>query len=716
MGRSRQTWNHALCGFALAAFLPWPVASWAAEEGAAAGKPREMPLEGPTEFVLVQGRVPGVPTSNTIATKLPRPLMETPANIGIVESALMEDQDAMVLSDALRDVSGLNIQSQSGVHDFFLIRGFDSLSGALVLTDGASEPEATFYHTYNLERVEVLKGPASFLYGSRPLAGAVNLVRKQPAPGRFFRLGTTTGSFNRREGHLDLNLPGRDGEARFRLNSLWRDSDNYRDATESRDWAVNPAWAWRLGDGTRLNLNLEYVNSDHSPDSGLPILVLDNQVANVSRRRSFQSPFDFSRQDIYRFQLDWETVYSDAFTLRDKLYYRDLDWQSDGTSLGGAFPNLAGGFDVFRTITRLDDRQQFVGNQIEGVFSWTWGAAHHELLAGLEAELLSDDFRLDFGFLPSIDLFQPVETAAAFPMTQPLAAGATSTDIVAPYVVDQIGLGSRWQVLLGARLDLIDFDDDLTGTSRSDSELSPMGGVVFSPADGLSIYANLGAAFAPPSPRVVGDREPEESVQYEVGVKKAFLSGRLQATWAAYRIERDQIAIPDENGFTQQTGDQRSQGLEFELVAEPRPRLRMFLSYAFNDAELTEFAESVFVDPDGPGPLPPGPITFDRSGKDPAFAPDHILNFWVSQRFRSGFGYGAGGRYVSEQFIAEDNRFRLDDYATLDAAVFYDIGRWRWQLNIKNLTDDRHQERGFPSTAVIPSDPITVFLSIGFRL
>ncbi|HEY7816777.1 MAG TPA: TonB-dependent receptor plug domain-containing protein, partial [Vicinamibacteria bacterium] len=134
------------------------------------------------EYVFVEGSLPDVPRSSTIVTKLPLERRLTPNNVGFVTERLAREQFDRVLGDSLVNVSNVNVQTQNGVTDFFYLRGFDSFSSGLVLFDGAPEPEATLYQMYNVELVEVLKGPAGFLYGSNPLAGAINLVRKQPLP------------------------------------------------------------------------------------------------------------------------------------------------------------------------------------------------------------------------------------------------------------------------------------------------------------------------------------------------------------------------------------------------------------------------------------------------------------------------------------------------------------------------------------------------------
>jgi iron complex outermembrane receptor protein len=666
------------------------------------------PVATRDEEIFVADSLPYVPETNTIATKLSVPLAWTPANVGLVGSALIDEQDAVVLGDALKNVSGMNVQTGNGVFDFFVVRGFDSISSGLILTDGAPEPETSFYQLYNAERVEVLKGPAGFLYGPNPLAAAVNIVRKQPVPADFATVGGSFGSFNTSEGTVDVNRVSGSGAVALRLNGLWRQSDGYRDRRDGEAWAVNPALTWQLGEASRLNLNLEAAASDYRPDAGLPIV--GGAVAGVARKRQYGAPSDRSEQDLFRFQADFETRLADGVELRNKLYLRQLDWVSDGTLLLGVFPSPFGQL-VGRAQLQLDDDQQFVGNQLEVTWSATTGAVEHRLLTGLELGRITDRFTIDTGLLDPISLTSPVETSPQPTLVLPLQAGDSESTVVAPYVIDQMTFSPRFQLLAGARYDAIDFDDQITGTARSDGELSPILGVVFSPTEGLALYANVARSFAPPSPRVVGEQRPEQSQQLEVGLRKELLGGRVRTTFALYQIERDNIAIPDDNGFTQQTGDQRARGAELEIVAEPWRGVTALLAYAYTDSELTRFAEAVQVGP-GPGDI----VVFDRSGNTSAFAPQHLANLWVSRRFTGGLGLGGGARWVDEQFIAEDNATALDGYVLFDAAVTYTFGDWHLALNLKNLSDQDYETRGFGSTSVIPGDPLAATLSFNYRL
>ena len=658
--------------------------------------------------VVVADRYTKIPTSNTTATKMSVPLRLTPASVGVVTSALFESQDAIVLGDAMRNVSGVNAQTGFGVFDYFIVRGFESLSNSLVLTDGAAEPEVTFYNLYNVDRVEVLKGPGAFLYGGNPLSGTVNLVRKQPLFSKFFHASGSFGEFTSYRGTVDLGLASKPSGVAFRLNGLWQDSESYRDDKNNSNVSVNPAFTWRPNDRLTLDLNFEYVDSKYKSDAGLPLY--NNEIVDVPRTRSYQSPFDSSDQNIYRGRVDFNFKASRLVTLRNKLYYTDLDWLSDGTLFNFVLPNAQGSLDVYRTLTMLDDRQKLFGNQLEALWHFNTGAVNHRLLTGFELSQLADAFTLDVAGLPPIDAFNPVETAQApGPVFQSQTGDATSK-VLAPYFVDHISFSEQVHVFIGGRYDVIDYEDKSVDLKRDFNQFSPMAGATFSPTSSFSVYASAGRAFAPPSTLVQGEREAEESTQFELGFKRQYYEGKLNTTLALYQLEKKNIAIPDDNGVTQQAGDQRSRGVELELAAQPTRTWQAFLAYAYNDAELTKFTEFVF------DPFQNSFNFFDRSGNTPAFAPKHLLSFWTNKEYDLGLGFGAGARYIGHQFIAEDNAYEMDSILTFDAMLYYRFGQWRGSVNFKNLTDRKYETRGFGTTSVIPANPFAVYGKLEFTL
>jgi iron complex outermembrane receptor protein len=692
--------------FAAFAFLATPALS--AQEAASSTETEDPKPELPRyeETVEVHGDMPGAPTAALSATRIPVPLLETPVSVSVVPSNLFETQKAVVMGDALRNAAGVNVGTGFGTFDYFVIRGFDSLSTGLVLTDSVAEPESTFYPLYNVRQVEVLKGPGAFLYGSNPLSGAVHLVRKQPQGRRFADLRAAYGSFESFEGGLDANAANADGSLAFRINGFYRDADGYRDDKPSTLAAVNPSLSWRPDALTRLALSFEYVRSDFMPDSGLPIV--DGAIPDVPRTRSYQSPFDTSEQDIYRARVEFERQVGSRLTFRDRLYFTDLSWDSDGTLINGA-----GGPAPFtqaaRTMTLLDDRQKTFGNQAEAMIQFATGSLKHELLAGFELSRMTDEFTLDVALMPNISVYQPVETAQPpVPIPPFRQQGDARSLVFAPYLVDRVAVSDRVHVFAGARLDVLDYDDAPSATERNDTRCSPMLGVTFAPRPELSLYASAGTAFAPPSTLVVGPREPELSGQVELGAKHTFAGGKAFASLAVYHLERNDIAIPDETGVARQNGDQRSRGLELELAGDLGAGFYLSAGYALSDSELTRFSERVVVGFDQQ------PIfgTVDRSGNTPAFAPTHLFNAWAMKRLPLGLGVAFGARYVGSQFIAEDNAFELDDYVLLDAAISYQLKAATLRLNFRNLTDRDYYTRGFGNSSVIPGDSFAVYGSV----
>ena len=657
----------------------------------------------------VEAKTPAVPPPADTATKLEASVRDLPVSVSVVSGRLAAEQAGLVLTDALENASGVNVATGFGLFDYFVVRGFDSLENGLVLVDGAPDPEAPYYPLYNVQQVEVLRGPGAFAWGGGALAGTVQVVRKNPVAARFADVTLAYGRYGTYEAAGDANLASRDGKLAFRLNAVGQGTDGYRDGRDGTIAGVNPSFAWRPEQGTRVAFSYEYLHSNQSPDSGLPFL--DGALAGASRTTSYQSHDDFSEQDVQRLRLDAERRLNDTFVLRDKLYYSSLDWQTDGTLLLGAFPFPDGRTYVPRTQGLLDDRQRLFGNQLELVASFHTGDTAHQLVTGFEASRLRDTYTQDAQLLQPLDLTNPFEADVSIypiPLPQASQAGDSRSLVLAPYVIDRITLSPRFELLAGARWDNVDFEDEATGTKRDASRLSPLGGVVFKPVPQLSLYASAGLGFAPPSIQVVGPRDPEESSQLEGGVKLSFLGGKGYAGAAVYQLERENIAVPDSTGLSRQSGSQRSRGFELEVSAEPRAGLGVRVHYAFTSAELTSFSEIVQFDQ--------GFLVLDRTRNLPAFAPRHIASFWGTAPLGKGFSLGAGLRYVSEQFIAPDNRNVIDGYALCDAAVFYARGLARVGVHLRNLTGTEYASRGFGSDSAIPGRPFEVMarVELGF--
>jgi TonB-dependent siderophore receptor len=656
------------------------------------------------ETVDVEAELPALPPSSGAATRYPVAVKDLPLTLSVIPASLLRDQDAFVLGDALKNASGVNVGTGFGTFDTFVVRGIDALTGGLILTDGAPEPESTFYPLYNVRQVEVLKGPSGFLYGGSPTAGAVQMVRKQPRAARFGELSLTYGKFGTYAGTLDGNLTTSDGKLAFRLNGTIQGTDSHRQLSEGKIHAVHPTLLLRPDDATRLLFGFEFVRSEWPPDTGVPFVgERGASLASVSRSRSYQSPFDESRQDVYRARFDAERKLSERLTLRNRFYFTGLDWNARGTLINGTFdlpfPTGPRAF-VLRALTFLDDSQKLVGDQLELVAAFETASVRHELLTGVELTRYTDRFVQDVGLLAPIDLLDPVEPPGGTPPATIPAFGLTGDArslVFAPYVVDRLSFGKRWQAFLGARLDVVRYEDAPSGTERDATNLSPLLSLSFAPSKDASVYVAGSTSFAPPSTQVIGPREPEKGRQVELGGKLQFLRGKGFLGASLYALERDNIAIPDSTGFLKQSGHQRSRGFELDFTAQPAQGLTTYASYAFTDSELTEFADVVQT--------ATGIFVFDRSGNTAPFSPRHLLNIWVSKEFANGFGVAGGLRSLSDQFVGEDNRYTIDAYTLLDAALSYRRGRTRFALNLKNVTGAEYATRGFGGVSAIPGRP-----------
>ena len=678
---------------------------------------------GKDSIIVTALRERPIPEFSSVATKLDIPLLKIPLSVGVVNNSLINNQNNFILGDALKNISGINTQTGFGVHDYFIIRGLNSLDNGLILTDGTLEPEVTYYNLYNIERIEILKGPGAFLYGSNPLSGTVNLVRKQPLFRNFLEFHSTIGQFQTFRNSIDAGFS--DTKKRFasRINILWENSDNYRDNKENKIFAINPALTLYLKNNITVNLNFEFINSKYKPDSGLPLLYDPlaqqfNKIAEVPRTNSYQTPFDFSDQKIFRLKLNVDKKINNYLTFQSKFYFTQLDWHSQGTLLNGAFPTLTGSMVVSRSLSYLRDFRNLVGNQNEFVLSFNTGKLKHNVLSGVEWNILQEDYKYDtVPMLNPIDLMNPVETAVESQLLKfPYLRGDVINVVIAPYIIDQITFSNQLLLTAGLRYDNIKFENKEKSylTDRNYRNISPLLGINYSPIKEISLYANSGRAYAPPSSQVIGDQEAEKSIQYEIGVKQRFFNGKAQLDFSYYYLQKDNIAIPSFDGILKQSGDQESKGIEVELRAEPFLNWFTFLSYAYSEATFNKFHEVVPVGMDENGQ--PINMVFDRSGNNPAFTPTHILNIWTTKELKNGLGFGGGVRYLSDQFIDEDNVFRINDTLVYNAIIFFKLQKFKFSINIRNITNEEYEVRGFGATSVIPAAPRSIFGKIVYSL
>ncbi|AVH69211.1 TonB-dependent siderophore receptor [Nostoc sp. 'Lobaria pulmonaria (5183) cyanobiont'] len=677
--------------------------------------PQEKPSvqeDEPIELV-VTGEQDGyrVPNAST-ATKTDTPLRDIPQSIQVVPQQVIRDQQATRIEDALKNVPG--VTQRSGLYSSatnFTIRGFDASDSGNVLRDGLFDSaggvtgQGFGTDLFNIDRVEVLKGPASVLYGSAAPGGTVNLVTKKPLRDPFYQVEATIGNYDFYSGRVDLSGPLNDSKSvLYRLNVGYENSGSFINFFDRQSLSISPSLSFRLGDRTNLTLQGEYASIDAGSYVGLPTVgtVFPNPNGKIPRSFNSGEPSDFVRTENSRVGYRLEHQFSDNWSLRnafqvkfstldvDAVVARSLD--SDNRTLNRIRVTNEGDGETYILTTDL------IGN-------FSTGSIKHQLLVGFDWNSDNTTYtRRSRGTgVPSLDIFDPIynQPQAEEPFEIDFSSNYGS-DSLGIYIQDIVSLTSNLKLLLGLRYDTQDYNfRDLTSDfrySQADSAFSPRVGIVYQPIPPISLYASYARSF---TPSLFGNSvdgrpfKPGRGTQYEVGVK-ADLSNRLSATLAFYDLTRTNVSTDDPNnlGFSIQTGEQRSRGIEFNIGGEILPGLNVIAGYSYIDAQITK--DNVF---------PVGNRLND--------VPYNSFNLWTTYQIQQGslqgLGFGLGLFYVGERQGDLDNTptYVLPSYFRTDAAIFYQRGRYRAALNFTNLFNVNYFE-GIGDFELIAGAPFTV--------
>jgi len=652
-----------------------------------------------------------VPENVTTFSRFPFPERLIPASVSSIGATLLEEQDARTLNEALYNVAGVSTHKDTSTIESFFMRGFDSLTSGLLLTDGAWEPRTGSSQMYNVERVEVVRGPLGFLYGGNALAGAVNLVTKRPAADNFLDVSVLGGSFATGYGTVDFNRASQDGRYAFRFNGTFEDSDQYRDNTGMRVWALNPTFRATVGDRTTLDFSFDYNSQEFATDGGIPIVL--GEIPDIPPTRNYSYPGNESTLETSRFRVDLESFVSDDFTIRNKFYFNDQDWLSEGSAIIGALPTFLiipgaplSAISVLRLQTELDQENRLYGNQFDLLTTLQTGSVRHELVAGVELQKLDVFGVLSVWNLAPIDLDNPVELPIPpIPLPDIGLTNDIETTTFAPYVLDNMHFGEQFHLTLGGRLDVLDQSNVAVGLDKTYTIFSPFVGALWAPNEMVSLYANYNQGSGPNVVLLtLPDPEPERIRQFEVGIKNEFLNGRVRSSFAFYNLRKDNLAIIDSTGVTAQLGDQRSRGVELEINGTVTPTTNVLFTYAYTDAEYTNYTA---VDPIF------GVI--DLSGNVPAWVPKNTFSSWIRQSLPAGFALAGGIGYIGERWLNDFNNFVVDGYVNVDAAIYYDRGAFQVVANLKNLTDNQDQYSRIIAFDALRPEP-GFNMSVGVRM
>ena len=654
---------------------------------------------GLREGVTVVGQAGyGVSVAET-ATRMAVPLLDVPQSIQVVSRALFESQMALRPMDAVRNVSGVVAEAgNSGTLDGFVVRGFTVFT---TLKNGWRRQRTRgLTELANVDRIEVLKGPSSVLFGEADPGGAVNVITKAPLDRRYAEASLAGGNqgFVRASG--DLSGPVGSSRVLGRLNAAVEHREGFRDDTEGGRQFVAPSLRLQLASRTALTVNADFLRQT-LPFVGSGAIVSRGAIvafpiaANLSGGRDARTVEDLTVETQLEHQLNGQW--------RARASLQVLDTSSDG--LQTYFRSVPA--DA-RTIPRatyrsIDDAGQTFG-RAEVTGSASTGAVHHQLLVGGEWAGNRYDSSYYFSNTVAVDALNPVRLPAAPEPAFNFVYGERSA-FAAGFAQDLLTLGERWSALVGVRADRsstksrLAFDPDLDAAvydpAEKTSALSPRAGLVFKPLARVSLFAGYSRSFLPVSGvRQSGERfDPQRGRQAEAGVKVDRADGRLTASAAVFRLRRTNmlIADPDNPGFSIQVGEQQSRGLEFDVVAMPATGLQFTAAYAFTDAEVLNDSRV----PDGTG-LPN--------------VPKHGFSVWGSYRVSQGPLTGLGlslGTYTVGQRRGQlaTTAFLVPSYTTVDAAATYALGRLQLGINVMNLADRRYFEAAQGTTSLFYGAP-----------
>lgn len=627
----------------------------------------------------------GYKVNRASSPKLSQPLRDTPQTVTVIPEEIIQERAATTLRDVLRNVTGVSIAAGEGGTpngDNLTIRGFSARTDIFV--DGIRDFGGYFRDPFNLEQVEVIKGPASAYSGRGSTGGSINLVTKAPkleaSKGGSLSLGTD--QTKRVTADVNQPLTGLIDSAALRLNVMVHDSEVAgRDFVENQRWAIAPSLAFGLGTSTRTTFSYLHQDQDNIPDYGHPYV--NGRPAQVDRENFYGlSGFDYEDTSVDMVTAKIEHDFNETLTVRNQLRYGNFVRDSIVTA-----PRLLSlpADTVNRTLKTRDSVDTILLDQVDLTAKFTTGTLGHTLVSGIEVgrETSENVARTaSNGPVASLDNPNPYQTYAGT-----ITRGATTeteADTLAAYTFDTLKLNAQWEIAGGLRYDR--FDADFTSTAAAplgtvDDMLSWKGAVTFKPLPAGSIYFAYGTSFNPSAEGLslttaTASLDPEESRIFELGTKWDLLDKRVALSSALFRTEKTNARTPDPiGGVTVLEGEQVVDGIEFGVTGRITKQWQVFAGYSFMDSEITESGTAAEV------------------GREVLNVPAHTFNLWTTYELPINVEIGGGTQYVGNRFSNNTNTNEVSGYWRFDAMASYHMTEnIDIQLNVFNLADEYYYE------------------------
>jgi iron complex outermembrane recepter protein len=667
------------------------------------------------------------PKQVSASSKTGTKLEDLPSNAQVIPRALLSEQGATMLREGVANASGVNVggQDTKGYYDHFLIRGLN----AQIYSDGFSDGDLLggISHSLNgVERIEVLEGPGSALFGSGPPGGTINIVHYTPSPEFHFGANVQAGSFGTVSNSDYVTGPTGIAGLNYRVDATFSHSDGFRDLS-SHDYEVRPAFQWQ-GDNHTVDFSLDLRNIHETPDSYGLIYFNGSPISNVSDDAKYSTPFAFAHGNYVRPTISDKWKINDFLTINNRFSYlhRSLDVLGNGDSTSTKVSN---GEVVGRQLRQQDDSDNTFDYQLEPVWRFGTGSVAHTLLTGFEYQHQTIDTTRSTADLPNIaDAFAPVPPETSVGNLNFLCDAKHSCDddhLVADYyslyATDQIDVTDKLKVRAGVRKDW--WDTSLTplisvpgrfGTAgqpllagvkdtRDDSPVSWNIGALYKLLPWMSPYVGVSkshlANFNSENTQN-GIGAPESALQYEAGIKFSFFDDRLVVNTAVFDVSRDNVAtLTTINNIESVVFDsQKTKGAEASVDAKITDQWHVSANVTGQHAVITD-----------------NPQGITSVGNHPQGAPAFMANLWTTYDFSiagiPGFHVGAGANYQGKSYSDITNVNSIPSYVIVNAAFGYETRHWGIDLNLHNITDRRYFIAANAAGAYV-GQPLSAFVNL----
>lgn len=667
------------------------------------------------------------PQHVTANSKTGTELQNLPASVQVIPRKVLTEQGSTMLRDSLTNASGVNYggQDSKGFYDHFEIRGLN----AQIYQDGFSDGDQLggLSHSLNgVERIEVLEGPGSSLFGSGPPGGTINIIHYLPSPTLHYGAALQGGSFGTVTGSGYLTGPSTIPGLNYRLDATISRSQGFRDL-RSHDYEFRPSAEWHIGNHT-IDLAIDLRRVEETPDSYGIIYFNGSPLKNVSINAKYSTPFAFARSDIIRPTLTDKWVVNDFLTINNRFSFmhRTLDVLGNGDSTS---TKISGGEVIGRQLRQQDDTTDNFDYQLEPVWKFATGSVRHTLLTGFEflhQTLTTDRSTADLPNIP--DAFAPVppETSAAglaflCDAKHSCADDDLSANYFSVYVTDQVDVTDKFKFRVGVRQDWFDtsltpqisvpgrFSTDgrplLAGVtdSRNDSTFSWNVGALYKLTPWLSPYVGVAmshlANFNSENTQN-GIGAPESALEYEAGLRFTFLQDRLVMNTAVFDVMRDNVATLVTIGGVETVvfDSQRTRGGEISVDAAITDRWHVLANAVAQDAAVTNNPQGV-----------------SSVGNHPQGVPAYMANVWTTYEFPiagvHGFHVGAGMNYQSKSYSDITNVNSIPASVIFNAVFGYEGRGWGADVNLHNITNQRYFIAANAAGAFV-GEPFSAFASV----